>query len=330
MTSLPLVSIGIPTYNRPDAVAKVVRSMLAQSYVNTEIIVCDDGDSARTRAALGELMPRIRYESNQHRLGLYGNWNRTIELGRGELVAVYHDHDAYHPHIVEQSVALFLKHRKVGLVHTAVAVVSPEGRKRPIIHDFEEVTSGPIFARQQVSTWSSFVAHGAMMVRRELYQRLGTFDPNGGFSADMEMLIRFALQTDVGYVNEILYEHFLRRPGDALFDFSWNHVADTVRTRRRNLERVLRAGQTAAISRRKLQRQVDLLLLKYMLWAKQHGRSEIVQEGAIVLAEHASSNAQHLARLLVSDSWAASSARSLAFATRRRLGRLRDAAAAGR
>src|SRR5690606_30526869 len=130
----PLVSICIPTYNRPEALARVVESMLAQTYSPIEIIVTDDGDSEKTRAALGPLLEKIRYEANEKRLGLYANWNRAIELARGELVASYHDHDYYAPTVVERSVELFRKSARVGIVHVATAMVWEDGRRLDILY----------------------------------------------------------------------------------------------------------------------------------------------------------------------------------------------------
>jgi glycosyltransferase involved in cell wall biosynthesis len=317
MNRLPLVSVGIPTYNRPRAVAEVVRSMLAQTYPSIEIIVTDDGDSSATREALGDALPKIQYHANPVRLGLYGNWNRSIELGRGELVAVYHDHDAYDPRIVERSVELFLKHPTVGLVHPAVQVVPENARAVSIVHDFAEVTRGRDFAERQVNIWSSFVAHGALMVRRELYERLGTFDGSLGFGADMELLIRLALHSDVGYVREVLYRHFLRRPGDAFFEFSWSRTQDTIRMRRANINNVYADdAHKRGRALRRLAFDVQLLLLKYVLWAKLHRRDDVVREGLGLMEREAWAPTRTAAQFLTSDAWPIAPLRSLAFAAR--------------
>ena len=41
----PLISIIIPTYNRPKYVQKAIRSALNQSYVNIEVIIIDDNSN---------------------------------------------------------------------------------------------------------------------------------------------------------------------------------------------------------------------------------------------------------------------------------------------
>lgn len=313
----PLVTIGIPTYNRPTSLATVVRSMIAQTYDNIEIIVSDDGDSERTKQALGpELLAKIRYEANPQRLGIYGNWNRTIELAKGELMGIFHDHDQYHPQMIERCVELFERHPRVGIVHPAVEMVAADGHRLRIVHDMEEVTPGRIFAERQVRTWYSYVSHGAMIVRSSLYRKLGHFKPEIGFAADMEMLVRFALETDIGYVREPLYGHIRRQPGDAFFDFSWERVEALMDGRRENIRRVF--------ADRPLQLQVELSryrmdelvrVLREIAWLRYHRRDDLVAQGLLVAKKRGGPALRAAARVVVSEAMPLATVRNL----RRRL-----------
>jgi len=49
------LSVVITTYNRPDALAAVVRACFMQNDQNFEIIIADDGSTANTRACVEEL-----------------------------------------------------------------------------------------------------------------------------------------------------------------------------------------------------------------------------------------------------------------------------------
>jgi len=310
----PLVSICIPTYNRPEALARVVESMLRQTYSPIEIIVTDDGDAEKTRAALGPLLEKIRYEANEKRLGLYANWNRSIELARGELVASYHDHDHYAPTVVERSVELFRKRASVGIVHVATAMVWEDGRRREFLHrDLPEIADGRWFAKRQAWRWPSYVAHGSIMVRRDLYEKLGKFDEHLGFAADMEMLNRFCLHGDIGYVGELLYETEGRTPKDAFFEFKWHHVVDYVRVRRLIIERMYADDPGLPLARARLAAQIDDRILRQLAACKVRGQEHLVREGLEVAKEEATPAGQVLAAILASDAAPAKAARSLAF-----------------
>jgi glycosyltransferase involved in cell wall biosynthesis len=310
----PLVSVCIPTYNRPKALAEVVRSILAQTYRPIEVIVTDDGDSEQTIPHLAPYADRIRYEANPRRLGIYGNWNRSISRARGELVGVYHDHDNYPPTFVERSVELFRKNPSVGIVHVAATVKFPEGWIPIVHHDLPEVAPGRWFAERQAWRWPSYVAHGAMMVRKELYDRLGTFDESTGMAADMDMLTRFCLECDIGYVKEPLYGYSGREPGDFLFDVNWDHVVEYARVRRRNFER-LYADRPAMreLAMAVLRAQLDERLLHQLLYMLARHRRDKVEEGLCTIGEHGSPVARRLASLVSAEGPLSSSLRDRSY-----------------
>ena len=76
----PLVSVCIPAYNNEGTIEETVRSVLAQTYNNLELVVVDDCSTDRT-AALAEAFTdaRVRVVRNEKNLGMAGNWNKCIE-----------------------------------------------------------------------------------------------------------------------------------------------------------------------------------------------------------------------------------------------------------
>jgi glycosyltransferase involved in cell wall biosynthesis len=90
----PLVSILIPAYNEA-FFAACLDSALAQTYVNVEIVVCDDseGDGIRKIVANRSKLRPIRYERNEPRLFPRGNFTRCFERARGEFIKFLCDDD---------------------------------------------------------------------------------------------------------------------------------------------------------------------------------------------------------------------------------------------
>ena len=77
----PLVSIGIPTYQRAKTLDRAVESALAQSYANIEIVICDDGSNDATEIICRDLSrrdARVRYLRSPANLGLAANHNRLF------------------------------------------------------------------------------------------------------------------------------------------------------------------------------------------------------------------------------------------------------------
>src|SRR5215470_7379907 len=91
----PKVSVVIPTYNRAAKVQKGIRSALAQTFSDLEVIVVDDGSADDTGKVLAEAFgDRIRYcyQSNQ---GASAARNKGITEARGEWIAFLDSDDEW-------------------------------------------------------------------------------------------------------------------------------------------------------------------------------------------------------------------------------------------
>src|SRR5579862_9064675 len=91
----PKVSVVIPTYNRADKVGNAIKSVLAQTVHDLEVIVVDDGSSDDTEKVLAkEFGDRVRYyvQANQ---GASVARNRGIEEARGEWIAFLDSDDTW-------------------------------------------------------------------------------------------------------------------------------------------------------------------------------------------------------------------------------------------
>jgi glycosyltransferase involved in cell wall biosynthesis len=84
-----LISVCIPTYNGEKYLVACVESILRQTFKNFELLIVDDSSSDNTLQIAQDyekLDNRIRVVSNKQNLGLVGNWNRCIELAKGEWI----------------------------------------------------------------------------------------------------------------------------------------------------------------------------------------------------------------------------------------------------
>jgi glycosyltransferase involved in cell wall biosynthesis len=101
MNNAPLVTIGIPTYQRLEYLKQATESALSQSYSSIEVLVSDDGTSEEI-AAWGQemqrnLFPKFRYKRNPKNLGLAGNWNSIADDAQGDYLVIIGDDDRLEP-----------------------------------------------------------------------------------------------------------------------------------------------------------------------------------------------------------------------------------------
>jgi glycosyltransferase involved in cell wall biosynthesis len=98
-----LVSVIIPTYNRPDMALRAVRSVLEQTYGATQLILVDDGSTDNTRQVF-ENYPGVEYhwQSNARQAAAR---NLGLSFAKGEFIAYLDSDDWWHPDYLTELVA---------------------------------------------------------------------------------------------------------------------------------------------------------------------------------------------------------------------------------
>jgi glycosyltransferase involved in cell wall biosynthesis len=104
----PLVSVVIPTKNRPRLVGRAVASALSQEGPSVEVVLVDDGsdpEAAATVEEVGRSDPRIRHVRNEVSIGNPASRNRGFEEAAGELWCTLDDDDELTPGRLRAQVA---------------------------------------------------------------------------------------------------------------------------------------------------------------------------------------------------------------------------------
>jgi len=123
MTVPRRVSIGIPTINRSGLALRAIRSALAQTYPDVEVIVSDDASTDDTVARVQEIRdPRLVFVEQKQRLGLVGNFDFCLRHATGEFFLLLGDDDVLLPNAIERLVEPFLL-GKPPIAASAVGVV---------------------------------------------------------------------------------------------------------------------------------------------------------------------------------------------------------------
>lgn len=125
-----LVSVIIPTYNRPKLVLRAISSVLNQTYQNFEVVVMDDSRNEDTANAIGSVKDsRVRYTHNLVRLDFCENKNQGVKNAdhASECIAFLDDDDEYLPMFLEKTVDFLDKHKDVFAVTTYAEFKTQDG-----------------------------------------------------------------------------------------------------------------------------------------------------------------------------------------------------------
>lgn len=122
-TKKPYITIAIPTFNRHEQLKEAIESALMQDYVNFEyeIIIVDNQPKTEEITETEKIISsysdrRLYYYVNEKNLGMFGNWNRCIELARGQWVAFLHDDDLLTSDYLNKVYSILKRKRDIGCI----------------------------------------------------------------------------------------------------------------------------------------------------------------------------------------------------------------------
>lgn len=196
------VSVIIPTYNRADFLERSIRSVLAQSYGNLELIVVDDGSTDHTKEVVDALDdPRVRYMGHERNRGAAAARNTGLEQASGRYIAFQDSDDEWLPGKLGRQVEVLERaDHKAGMVHTGFSRV--RGREnRPTGWLPKRLRSGDIAGH---ILRGNFIGTPTALVRRECFEKAGLFDTRLNQLEDWEMWIRIAQFYSVAYIDQPL------------------------------------------------------------------------------------------------------------------------------
>ena len=172
----PLVSIMIPTYNRPRYFRETLESARAQTYPNIEIIVCDNSTDERT----AELMQayeddaRIRYVRNRAARTKAENFMPFERLAQGAYLQWCMDDDILLPDKITRMMDAFLREPGITLVTSLRGVVDSDGNYLGLwqgnvpVHGTYECYRGAAVGQAMLMDQSNFLGEpSAVLFRRD-------------------------------------------------------------------------------------------------------------------------------------------------------------------
>lgn len=133
MNTTPLVTIAIPAY-KTEFLSEAIESALRQTYSNIEVIVVDDCSPNGVKTVADRFHDdRMRYYCNEVNVGAEDpsrNWQRCLELARGEYICILCDDDVYAPENIETLVELAQKYPSCSAFRSGMIRINEKGKTR--------------------------------------------------------------------------------------------------------------------------------------------------------------------------------------------------------
>ena len=126
----PRVSIGLPVYNGQRFIAETLDSLLAQTFQDFELIICDNASTDQTGHICRSYLSRdnrIRYFRNETNLGAAKNYRRAFQLSVGEYFRWANCDDLFGPESLARCVEILDREPSVVLVYPKTKLIDQRG-----------------------------------------------------------------------------------------------------------------------------------------------------------------------------------------------------------
>ncbi len=209
-----LVSIIIPTHNRPDFLKKTIQSIVDQSYKNIEIIIVSNGYNLANKAVVTSFSdPRIIYVEQENSGGPAAPRNHGIRLSKGELIAFCDDDDLWMPDKLIKQVSILLQNKDHDVCYTKMLRFDETGQEWGVPH---EGSTADLNSLLYINT----VPISSLIIRKKLIDQIGYFCESKivRFSEDYEFILKCATVTKFVYIDDYLIKYWSGRNRTTLVD----------------------------------------------------------------------------------------------------------------
>lgn len=172
----PVISTVIPTRNRPLIVERAVKSALAQTFTEIEVIVVIDGLDACTREVLAEIADsRLKFIELPVRSGAAAARNAGVSAAAGEWIAFLDDDDEWLPQKLERQIEVAKRSQyELPIVASRLTARSPKGdyiRPRRFL-SLSEPLSEYLLARNSLFQGEGLIQTSVLLTKKELLQQV--------------------------------------------------------------------------------------------------------------------------------------------------------------
>ena len=214
---MPLVSVVIPVYNGERFLKESLESVFAQTCHDYEVVCVDDGSTDGSCSLLEQYGARVRV-IQQENAGQSAARNAGARQATGAFVAFLDQDDLWYPSKLAQQVAVLNAEADVALVHCNYDRIDGDGRVLVAGAALAERASA-LASPLGLLLGEALVFPSAMMVRHDVFQRVGGFDPELRGFEDFDLIARlkqqgrFVLLNESGMAYRLHAEGFTRAGG---------------------------------------------------------------------------------------------------------------------
>ena len=228
-----LVSVLIPAYNHEKYVKETIKSIIAQTYKNIELIIVDDGSKDSTWQKIEEMRDkceerfvRVHFETKENE-GTCRTLNKLLSIAQGEFVYLIASDDLAKPQAIEKEVSFLENNPDYVLVVGDSEIIDQEGRicywdkKKNNIYDKKRAKYFTLvqyiarhkrfkFTSERFGTYKELylINHvpNGYLIRKSIFDKIGYYTPDAPIE-DHWLMLQISKYAKMKYIDDILFSY---------------------------------------------------------------------------------------------------------------------------
>ncbi len=206
----PVCTIAIPVYNREELVRGAIESALAHTRPDIRVLVIDNCSTDNTYEVAKSFQtdPRLDVIRNESNLGLFGNFNRCLELSTGDYVCILCSDDRHRPGFIDAAIAAMEANPTAGIVTGHQRMIDEHGSFLRI--EADHLKPGLYDGREAIKAFLRFQSHYAFNIfslpsgclfRKSVVGQTDPFLKEWQIVGDVELYLRMLERSDVAAID---------------------------------------------------------------------------------------------------------------------------------
>ena len=200
-----MISVVIPLYNKARSIHDTLQSVCAQTYADFEVLVVNDGstdEGASIASKYHDARVRVIYKENG---GVCSARNRGIEEAKGEYVALLDGDDQWDKDYLAEQVKMIQDFPEAAMWGINFAELNGGKLIRKLETDLPDGYRGYVENYFQMpKRVSDLFCSSSVMIRKDVFDKVGMFDERIRYSEDSDMWFRIIANYPVAFYDKYM------------------------------------------------------------------------------------------------------------------------------
>ena len=208
---MPEFSVVISVYNKEAFIATTLKSVLAQTFQDFEIIIRNDGSSDNSGPEILKFKDkRIKYYPGAN-IGASGARNFLIDKAKGSYIAFLDADDFWYPYYLEEQIRMISQYPEESIFATASAI-KRNGKIFENKYSLKTENSQiQIIDYFMGSTLTSLLHSSSTVIRKNVFEKIGYYDTNLKSGEDIDLYIRIGLNYNIVFSSKVCSVYIIRK-----------------------------------------------------------------------------------------------------------------------